>query len=345
VFGALHLGLRALLDRDVTGAVEDGGAHTDPSGAAVVKARAGPLGPTRSRPGYGQKVLSPDRRRREYATRTHTSREGVAMSYARGTIAALVDAVVPETPTADDETQVPGGLAIDLDETVETAFNELQESPEGPIRSLGYETMPYAPLLAILLDLGALELILKREREEPLQSPAESFAGGPFSRLGPQDRMRAVRLLEADGVFPALDDRTGDAPVGIVAYLMQGAMFITAMAAYSDWGDDREHPQGWQQTDYPGPADGYAVHMGYEVEEFEENDYRDTGANDEGATVAADGAGSDTPDGSGSDAPDEAETDAPDESADAEAAGDDDGEWFEDQLDADEGAADWGDDR
>lgn len=257
------------------------------------------------------------------------------MSYARGTIAALVDAVVPETPGAADGTQVPGGLAIDLDGTVETAFNELQEAPEGPIRSLGYETMPYAPLLALLLDLGALELILRREREEPLQSPPEAFAGGPFSRLGPRDRMRAVRLLEADGVFPALDDRTGDAPVGIVAYLMQGAMFITAMAAYSDWGDDSERPQGWQQADYPGPADGYAVHMGYEVDEFEENDYG-TATDDGGSSaVAADGAG-DGPDGTAGGTPGETAGDTPD-GATGDTAGEGDEEWFEDQLDAGEG--------
>jgi hypothetical protein len=227
----------------------------------------------------------------------------VAVSYARGTIAALVDAVVPATPAAGDDVQAAGALDIDLDETVETAFNELQEAPEGPIRSLGYETMPFAPLLALLLDVGALELILRREREAPLQSPKAAFAGGPFSRLAPEDRMRAVRLLEADGLFPALDERFDGAPIGIVAYLMQGALFITTMAAYSDWGDDVEAPQGWQQADYPGPADGYAVHMGYEVDAFEENDYgADAGGDDDdgAATVAADGRG-DQP----GDAPDE----------------------------------------
>jgi hypothetical protein len=217
----------------------------------------------------------------------------MVMSYARGTIAALVDAVVPETPGAEDE-QVPGALAIDLDETVATAFNELQEAPQGPIRSLGYETMPFAPVLALLLDIGALELILRRAREESLQSPKPAYAGGPFSRLGPEDRMRAVRLLESDGLFPTLDERYENAPVGIVAYLLQGALFITMMAAYSDLGDDTEQPQGWAQADYPGPAEGYAVHMGYEVETFAENDYTPADgsgdADDDGATaVAADG--------------------------------------------------------
>jgi hypothetical protein len=226
----------------------------------------------------------------------------VAVSYARGTIAALVDAVVPETPEAGDDVRAAGALDIDLDETVETAFNELQEAPEGPIRSLGYDTMPFAPLLALLLDVGALELILTRERQEPLRSPKDAFAGGPFSRLAPVDRMRAVRLLEADGVVPALDERFEGAPIGIVAYLMQGALFITAMAAYSDWGDDVEAPQGWQQADYPGPAEGYTVHMGYEVDEFEENDYgadTDDGGNGS-APVAADGAGDGTSAGAGS---------------------------------------------
>lgn len=226
------------------------------------------------------------------------------MSYARGTIAALVDAVVPETPGAEDE-QVPGALDIDLDETVATAFNELQEAPEGPIRSLGYETMPFAPVLALLLDIGALELILRREREESLQSPKGAYAGGPFSRLGPEDRMRAVRLLESDGFFPALDERYENAPIGIVAYLMQGALFITMMAAYSDWGDDTESPQGWKQADYPGAADGYAVHMGYEVETFAENDYTPADGSDDAddgtAAVAADGGDADSGDSADAD--------------------------------------------
>jgi len=247
------------------------------------------------------------------------------MSYARGTIAALVDAVVPGTPGAEG-VQADGALDIDLDETVETAFNELQEAPEGPVRSLGYETMPFAPVLALLLDVGALELILRREREESLRSPKAAYAGGPFSRLGPEDRMRAVRLLEADGLFPALDERYPDAPVGIVAYLLQGALFITAMAAYSDWGDDTERPQGWRQADYPGPAEGYAVHMGYEVDEFAENDYG--GGDGEGAD--ADGA-------------DDADGDDADDGATAMAAdgGDSDPEeWFDDQLPSADEAAD-----
>jgi hypothetical protein len=226
------------------------------------------------------------------------------MSYARGTIAALVDAVVPETPGADAE-QAPGALAIDLDETVATAFNELQEAPEGPLRSLGYETMPFAPVLALLLDIGALELILRREREESLRSPKTAYAGGLFSRLGPEDRMRAVRLLESDGLFPALDERYENAPVGIVAYLMQGALFITMMAAYSDWGDDTESPQGWTQADYPGPADGYAVHMGYEVETFAENDYTPADGSDDvddgTAAVATDGGDADSGDSADAD--------------------------------------------
>ena len=30
---------------------------------------------------------------------------------------------------------------------------------------------------------------------------------------------------------------------------------------------------GWRQADYPGPADGYPVMLGYELDAFEENDY------------------------------------------------------------------------
>lgn len=184
------------------------------------------------------------------------------MSYARGTFAALVDAIVPETPELADrgEEHVPGGLDVDLDELLTEAFDGLEEADEGLLTMLGYETVPLAFVVSVLLDVGALEFVVRRRNEEPLQSPAERFAGGPFSRLSRRDRLRAIRLLEEDGVL---------ADAGAVDYLVQAVITVTEVAYYSDWHSE----QGWEQADYPGPADGYAVSMGYEVEAFEEDEF------------------------------------------------------------------------
>lgn len=185
------------------------------------------------------------------------------MSYARGTLAALADALVPETPGLADrgDEYVPGALDTDVDALLVEALDGFQEADGALWRVLGYDAVPLAPLVAVLLDAAAVELLVRRRAAAGLRAPDDAFAGGPFSRLAPRDRLRALRLLEADGVL---------AGSGTVNYLAQAIVSVAYFAYYSDWGDSR---QGWDQTGYPGPADGYAVAMGYEVESFEEDDY------------------------------------------------------------------------
>jgi len=184
------------------------------------------------------------------------------VSYARGTFAALVDAMVPETPELADrgEEQVPGGLAAGIDEDLTEAFNQLEEADEGLLTLLGYESVPLAAIVSVLLDVAALELLVRREAEAGLHSPDAAFSRGPFSRLSRRDRLRAIRLLETDGLL-------GDS--GTVDYLVQSVVTVTQVAYYSDWFTE----QGWDQADYPGPADGYSALLGYEVDEFEEDEY------------------------------------------------------------------------
>lgn len=185
------------------------------------------------------------------------------MSYARGTLAALADALVPETPALADrgDEHVPGARSTDVDELLLAALNGFQEA-DGPLwRLLGYDAVPLAPVVAALLDLAAVELLVRRRAEDGLGAPAEEFAGGPFCRLAGRDRLRALRLLEDDGVL---------AGSSTVNYLAQAVVSVALFAYYSDWGESR---QGWEQTGYPGPAEGYAVSMGYAVEAFEEDEY------------------------------------------------------------------------
>jgi hypothetical protein len=198
------------------------------------------------------------------------------VSHTHGTFAALVDALVPETPDLADrgDEHVPGGLAVGLEEEIIDRVNNFQEA-DGALAAAGYDATPMAPAVAVLLDTAAAELLVRRRSADGFNSPAEAFAGGPFSRLSRQDRLRALRLLEDEGVFPRLADRFDSAALGTIQFLASSLPILVEFVYYSEAtaDDGEERSLGWRQADYPGPSDGYAVGMGYEVEKFEENDY------------------------------------------------------------------------
>ena len=141
------------------------------------------------------------------------------MSYTRGTFAALVDALIPETPEleARGPEHVPGGLAVGLEEAVIERVNGFVDTRG--IASLAGDAVPLAPAVAALLDTAAGELLLRRRAEDGLQSPDEPFAAGPFCRLSRRDRLRALRLLEAEGAFAALAERFDAAALGTIQFL------------------------------------------------------------------------------------------------------------------------------
>jgi hypothetical protein len=197
------------------------------------------------------------------------------VSYARGTLAAFVDAVVPETPDLADrgDEHVPGGLDAGLVDVLVEEINTIQPVHGGPLGAMGYETTPLAPVVAALLDAAAVELLLRQRAESGLQSPADAYASGPFCRLAPRDRLRAVRMLETEGVIPALAEKLDAPGLGTIQYLASALVALTETLYYGELTGDGETSQGWEQADYPGPADGYAVLLGYEVDAFEEDDY------------------------------------------------------------------------
>lgn len=198
------------------------------------------------------------------------------MSYARGTLAALVDAIIPETPELAAERgdeHGPGGLEAGLDEALVDEVDRLQEVHGGPLAALGYETTPLSPVVAALLDIAATELLLRRRADDGVTTPADEFASGPFSRLSRRDRLCAIRLLESKGAIPALADRLDAPGLGTVQYLSGALVSLTQSLYYSETTGDGDASQGWTQADYPGPSDGYEVLLGYEVDAFEEDDY------------------------------------------------------------------------
>lgn len=195
------------------------------------------------------------------------------MSHTRGTFAALVDALVPETPALADrgEEHVPGGLAVGLEALVVDRVNSFLETHGGA--SAVTETVPLAPAIAVLLDVAALELLLRRRADDGLNAPAEAFSRGVFSRLSRADRLRALRLLEDEGVVARLADRYDAASLGAIQFLASSMPILVEFLYYSETTGDGEGSLGWDQAGYPGPAEGYPVLLGYELEAFEENDY------------------------------------------------------------------------
>lgn len=191
---------------------------------------------------------------------------------------AVVDALLPRTPemaATHGPEYVPGGRDVALETFVIEAFDSYQEHHHGRLstvlRRLGVRNYPYAVLVAVLLDLVALELVCRRRNRDPVSVWASPIAG-PFRRLSEQDRLRAISLLE-DGVLGTLADRFGDRlpHLGTVRFLAMGLNTFPLLGYYSEWSvDDDGEVQGWRQTGYPGPADGYTAHRGYEVTEFEE---------------------------------------------------------------------------
>jgi hypothetical protein len=196
------------------------------------------------------------------------------IGYTRTNIEALVEAVVPHTPElarSHGEEQVPGGRDVDLASYVIESFNGYQEHHLGLLsrllRRVGVRNYPYAVVVALLLDLVALELLVRRGNEGPVERWS---LAGPFARLGRRDRLRAVELLETgalDSLAARFDDRL---PVlGTVRFLAMGLNAFPLLGYYSEWpGADPESNPAWRQTGYPGPAGGYSEHMGYEVEQF-----------------------------------------------------------------------------
>lgn len=216
------------------------------------------------------------------------------------TVTALLEAIIPETPDlAEERGEVyrPGAVSVGLDEFFVTFLNELVAVG---LPGLGHvDNARLSEALAAALDVAAAELLARGENEEPPTSEA-GVAGGPFARLSPRDRMRAISL------FGEKDLDTGDLPgpfvevdAGLIAQLMNG---FAPLVYYSDWAgyDDYTAPRSerefdpddivaWEQVEYPGIEDGYAALRGYlrldgaeGVEltmapgSFEENDY-DTG--------------------------------------------------------------------
>jgi hypothetical protein len=192
----------------------------------------------------------------------------------QATFAAVAGAIVPRTPGLGDELgaeHAPGAPRIELGDFFVTYVNDLfTYDPDGQ----GGENLRLAEPVADLLDEAASELLARNENEQP-PDPTRYPEGGPFTKLAPMDRVRAMALLDDKELgttgFPSpFPFAEGDG--GLVVQLV---VAFTEVLYYSEWDGyvDYTAPpseraftgevQSWPQTDYPGPAKGYAALRGY----------------------------------------------------------------------------------
>lgn len=232
--------------------------------------------------------------------------------HARLVFRAVADAIVPRTPALGERRgseHVPGALAVGVDELMAWGLNNFLRVNPTPAPATEVEArLPAA--IATALDAAAVELLARGENEEqPEPRYAEALAegdptadeavdvaaAGVFARLAPRDRFRALHLVETHQVdsdqLPVEFREFHADPSHLVAGLQAVVMF----GHYSEWAgyeNGTESPDqwrftgdvlSWEQTDFPGPSDGYAVHRGYELQRFRENDWRDeVGTDDDG---------------------------------------------------------------
>lgn len=193
---------------------------------------------------------------------------------------------------------VLGGLAVNLDESVITYIDDRSQPglPDVGPHGLGlpdigpHGKIPLASIVSHILDTAALKLLDRGENaSEPsidrplsLLEPGDALPdqikneAGMFSKLSQRDRLRAISILDEFEIELVLGEgKLFEFDAGLLGQLVVG---FTEMIYYSEWQgydeftrppSERIHPndpsavQSWQQTGYPGFANGYAALRGY----------------------------------------------------------------------------------
>ena len=199
----------------------------------------------------------------------------------------------------------------------ETSFKDLDTSTEGVAEfEITVETgdevyhqvlqnYPYAPVFTIVFDVVAAEFLARGKNQEPA-SPNEKFpAGGTFTRLSPEDRLRCLWTIVDGGVVDRLDELLSPLvpDIGILKYVVMAVNGLHGFGYYTEWsgyGSTKTKTpnervmqippgevQSRKQSDYPGPAPGYAadwrhaVPGGFEDPDVEDLDLPDDLAGDD----------------------------------------------------------------
>lgn len=116
--------------------------------------------------------------------------------HTRETVRVLLSAVIPETPALADrlgEEHEAGAVTVGLDEFFVTFLNELLARGVPGVGHLDNARLSEA--IAAALDEAAVELPARGDNETPPTAATATDTGGPFARLAPQDRLRAITLF------------------------------------------------------------------------------------------------------------------------------------------------------
>lgn len=186
-----------------------------------------------------------------------------SLLHTQDTFRAFVDAIVPRTPGLAEEygrIQYFGALDSGIEEYL--------------IMSLNNYYIPLAAPTAEMLDIAAEQLVMMQGNESELDFSLFP-GGGTFAALSPNDRFRALTLLEQLQVNLSTLPIPFQENPGFVLYILLELNRSTMMGYYSEWsgyGSTRldepnqrileYFPLDWEQVGYPGPSLGYRALRG-----------------------------------------------------------------------------------
>lgn len=139
------------------------------------------------------------------------------------------------------------------------------------------QNYPYAPMFPFVFDVVAAEFILRGENEDAISRRSQFAAGGTFTRLSREDRLRCLWEIVEGSTIDRLDGLLSPLvpQLGILKYVVMAVNGLHGFGYYTEWsgyGDtktempsDREmatpagRVQSRDQTGYPGPEPGFAA--------------------------------------------------------------------------------------
>jgi hypothetical protein len=169
---------------------------------------------------------------------------------------------------------------------------ELVVETEDETTVLGLQNYPYAPLITIVLDIIAVEFIVRGKNEDPVMwfGNSQFPAGGTYVWLSRKDRLRCLTFIIHSSVVDTLDELLSPyiPQLGLLKFVVTGLNAFHGFGFYSEWAGYNETKMASpterelavpaseilsrEQTDYPGPQPGYARDWWYVLEDgFEDN--------------------------------------------------------------------------
>lgn len=201
--------------------------------------------------------------------------------YTKATLKAFADAMIPEDIKPSNKhgnIQAFGAVEYNIDEYQAQSLNQ---SFTMSIFDLNIP-IHLGRMTAKILDEAAKQLINTGENKEGINFTVLSEKG-EFAALSPNDRFRAISLLERQKVNPMLLPFPFWNNHGLILSVINITSMFCTLGYYSGWSQftnpcietienfkPENLPIGWRQVGYPGPAKGYHAMRGYLVDKFTE---------------------------------------------------------------------------